>query len=173
MKSLLINSFISALIGLGLPYTIKFIIYLYRRGKQDNLCNKWYSYSIMIENDSPKIYEGTVKISKGVFSLYKSKIYENGLLYKGNVFIENNHILMIHKTSIEARSETSCVRLDYSAYNMQNRLHGYWLSYDSENYLSCGAIILSKERMDQQTILTEMKAVSCNYENLSLRLSKP
>lgn len=73
----------------------------------------------MIENDSPKIFEGTVKISKRVFSLYKSKIHENGLLYKGNVFIENNHI-----------------RLNYSAYNMQNRLHGYWLSYDSENYIS-------------------------------------
>ena len=40
MKSLLISSFISALIGLALPYTFKFIIYLYRRGKQDNLCNQ-------------------------------------------------------------------------------------------------------------------------------------
>jgi len=172
MKNLLISSFISALIGLALPYTIKFIIYLYRRKKQDNLCSQWYSYSLMIEDDSPKIFEGTVKISKGVFSLYKSKIYENGLLYKGNVFIENNHILMIHKTNIESRSETACIRLDYSAYNMQNRLHGYWLSYDSENHISCSAIILSKERIIEREVLAEMKAISFNYENLSLRLSK-
>ena len=79
---------------------------------------------------------------------------------------------MIHKTNIESRSETACIRLDYSAYNMQNRLHGYWLSYDSDNHISCGTIIISKERIDQQKILTEMKAASLNYENLSLRLLK-
>lgn len=44
---------------------------------------------------------------------------------------------MIQSTSIESRKETSCIRLDYSAYNMRNKLHGYWLSYDSDNQISC------------------------------------
>lgn len=170
MKNLLISSFISALIGIALPYITKFIIYLFRRKKQDNLCCQWFSYSLMIENDSPKIFEGIVKISKGFFSLYKSKIYENGLLYKGNVLIENNHILMVHKAKIESRSETACIRLDYSSYNMQNKLHGYWLSYDSENHISCGVIILSKERIREQDLWTEIRDRSVNYDNLSLRL---
>lgn len=81
----------------------------------------------MTDNSCPKIFEGLVEINKGIFSLYKTTLYENGLTYRGTVQIENNHLLMIQSTSIESRKETSCIRLDYSAYNMRNKLHGYWL----------------------------------------------
>ena len=172
MKNLIISSLISAVIGYSIPYIGQFIKYLYRRRNQDNLCSQWYSYSLMTEKNFPQIFEGTVKISKGILSLYKSEIYENGLLYKGSVSIENNHILMIQKTNIESRSETSCIRLDYSEFNTRDKIYGYWLSYDSDNYISCGTIILSKRKLNQIEALTEMKANSVNYENLLLRLSK-
>lgn len=172
MIDLIINSFISALIGFSLPYIIKLTIYLFRRKKIDNLCSQWYSYSFMMDKNLPRIFEGTITISKGIYSLYKSTAYENGLLYKGTVSIENNHILVIHKAKIESRSETSCIRLDYSSYNMHNKLYGYWLSYDSDNYISCGTILLSKTKLNQDEVISEMKIVSNNYENLILRLFK-
>lgn len=62
--------------------------------------------------------------------------------------------------------------LDYSTYNKQNKLHGYWLSYDSDNHISCGAIILSKVKMNQQEVVSEMKDFSLNCENLLLQICK-
>lgn len=69
----------------------------------------------MTDNSCPQIFEGLVEISKGVFSLYKITLYENGLTYRSTIQIENNHLLMIQSTSIESLKETSCIRLDYSA----------------------------------------------------------
>ena len=172
MKDLILDSIISAIIGLLLPYTIKVIKYIYQRTKHDNLCSQWYSYSLMTDNSCPKIFEGLVEINKGIFSLYKTTLYENGLTYRGTIQIENNHLLMIQSTSIESRKETSCIRLDYSAYNMRNNLHGYWLLYDSDNQISCATIILSKDKLTQEEAMQEMKSVSVNFENLLLRLSR-
>lgn len=171
MKELLISSFFSAFIGFAFPYVIKFLIFLIKRRRRDNLCASWYSYSLMKEKESLRILEGRIKISKGVFSLYKSRIYENGLLYKGTVSIENNHILMIQKTTIESRSETSCIRLDYSAYDMRHRLHGYWLSYDSDNHISCATIVLSRKKLTSEEAFMEMKICSSNYKNMLLQLT--
>lgn len=152
-------------------YIIKFLIFLIKHRRRDNLCGTWYIYSLIKENESLRILEGRVKISKGVFSLYKSRIYENELLYKGTVSIENNHILMIQKTTIESRSETSCIRLNYSAYYMRQRLHGYWLSYDSDNHISCATIVLSKKKLVSEQAFEEVKAFSSNYKSLLLQLT--
>ena len=77
---------------------------------------------------------------------------------------------MIHSTNIETRTETSCVRLDCSSYKNRDKLHGYWLSYDSDNHVSCGAILFSKIKLDTTEVKKEMQSASVNYENLLLRL---
>lgn len=170
MKNLLISSVISALIGLAIPYCIKYFLFLIKRASYDNLCGQWYSYSLLTENNHAHVLSGTVKISKSVLSLYKTLIHENGLTYKGNVYIENNHLLLIHNTSIETRTETACVRVDYSSYINRSTLHGYWLSFDSDNHISCGAILFSKTKLSTDEVLREMKSASINYKNLLLRL---
>lgn len=55
---------------------------------------------------------------------------------------------------------------------MRNKLYEYWLSYDSDNQISCATIILSKDKLTQEEVMHEMKSVSVNFENLLLRLSR-
>lgn len=50
-----------------------------------------------MENNSPKLADGKVKIGKGIFSLYKTLWVENGLKYKGQLQIENNHLILLQK----------------------------------------------------------------------------
>lgn len=82
MRDLILSSIISAIIGLLLPHSIRVVKYIYQRTKHDNLCSQWYSYSLMTDNFCPKIFEGLVEINKGIFSLYKTTLYENGLTYR-------------------------------------------------------------------------------------------
>lgn len=39
----------------------------------------------MTDNSCPKILEVSVEINKGIFSFYKTTLYENGLTYRGTV----------------------------------------------------------------------------------------
>lgn len=55
---------------------------------------------------------------------------------------------------------------------MRNKIYEYWLSYDSDNQISCATIILSKDKLTQEETMHEMKSVSVNFENLLLRLSR-
>lgn len=170
MFNLITSSLISALIGLCLPYIFAVFKYSIRRCSKSNLCGEWFSYSFLMENNSPQLVGGKVKISKGVFSLYKTLWVENGLKYKGQLQMENNHLILVQKTNSEIRTETSCIRIDCSHYSNYNCLHGFWLSYDSDNYICCGPIILSKEKLPSDTARGELQLFTQAYDNLIMRV---
>lgn len=170
MFNLIISSLIGALIGLCLPYIFIAFKYVIKRCSKNNLCGEWFSYSLLMENNSPKLADGKVKIGKGIFSLYKTLWVENGLKYKGQLQIENNHLILSQKTNNEFRTETSCIRIDCSHYSDYNSLHGFWLSYDSDNYISCGPIILSKEKLTSNVAMDKLKLFTQVYDNLIMRI---
>lgn len=172
MFDLIISSLISALIGLCLPYIFAASKCLIKRCSKNNLCGEWFSYSLLMENNVPKLVDGKVKISKGVFSLYKTLWVENGLKYKGQLQIENNHLILLQQTNNEFRTETSCIRIDCSHYSNYNCWHGFWLSYDSDNYICCGPIILSKEKLPLDTASDELQLFTQAYDNLIMRVEK-
>lgn len=170
MENLLLSSLISAWIGFCLPYLIKIFVYIGRRCSKNNLCGCWYTYSSFVENHSRKMVEGKIQIKKGVLSLYKTKWVENQLEYTGQIQLENNHLIMIQKTKTEIRSETSCIRIDCSQYGNRNAWHGLWLSYDSDNHVCCGAIMLSKKQLPLNIADYELRSFSQIFEGPILRV---
>ena len=169
MREIIISSLFSAVFGMCLPFLFKYLKHLIRRYAKDNFCGEWFSYSYLVEKGTLKPIHGKVVIQKGIFSLYRTIIYENELKYKGQVTVENNHLLMIQTVKNEFRCETSVIRVDCSQYVNRNKFHGFWLSYDSDNQISCGAILLSKDELTTEVAIEELRRFSRNYDNLILR----
>jgi len=153
------------LIGMALPFIFKIIKYIIRRQQRTNICGEWFSYSIIMENNTPVVLEGHVIIKKGIMHLYKVEFTEGELKYQGGLTIENNHILSSNTTNDGIRKETSFIRIDRSSYAGRFSLYGYWLSYDSDNYLSCGVMILSKSKMEKEKVMSEASLMSKSYGN--------
>ena len=160
---IIINSVLSAMIGFNVPYIIKFLGFLIKRWSKSNLRGEWFSYSFLTQHNHPTLVQGRIIIQRGILVLFKTLVFENGLKYKGKLYLENNHIIMIHKIKTEFRNEIAFIRVDCSRYSNQSKYCGLWLSYDSNNQICSGAILISRDELSPECAENELINVSETY----------
>lgn len=150
MKELIISSIISGIIGFCIPYVMKCIGYVIKRGKNTHICGEWYSYYWAYKEDNLEFRYDMLYIKKGMLNEYSINVNEEGLEYGGYGRIENNQLCLKFYSRNAILRETIYHRYDLATYKRQRTLYGLWLGVDHDIKVSSGGAILTREKLSQE-----------------------
>jgi len=150
----------------NIPQINKFVRYIYRLIKKNEICGKWNFYFWINNDGNIKLEEKQVIIKRGFRKEYNIEsiggIDAGKDNYKGYAFIENQQLCVSWKINSAVFKETVVHRYFLATIDENSKLYGFWLSYDYGMRVSCGGSILSRKKINAENevnkfIVTENK----------------
>lgn len=162
----LITALIGAILGCLIPYAVEFVKTLRARFNESFLIGDWYEYHISCANGGSSINKDSWNIKRGLFYPLKVECISSEITYVGSMEKEREH-LIVTMNAKQARCSVHC-RFEYPFPSNPTPILGLWLSFDHDNLVSSGAILLSKDELSDQKIRAIMKSRSKIVEGLPL-----
>lgn len=87
-----ISILLGAIAGYILPYVVKLITFIIRRSKNTPICGEWFTYLWWTKNNTVELAKIHTSIKRGVFSEYRTTMFDKYSKYIGNAYIEDNNL---------------------------------------------------------------------------------
>jgi len=137
------NTIGGALLGLVLPWIIKFFYHLFRRYRNLHLLGDWYGYHLSYIDGKELIINSDWKIKRGIFRDYSVNYKHNNLEYNGTVTTELTHLIFKFKSL--KHKENVIYRFNNPLQSKFDLIPGLWLSYDHDFYICAGGAFISRK----------------------------
>lgn len=152
-----IGALVAYLVQIAIPFAGRTALYLWNRFFEKNpLLGEWHGYHYSYKSNEPILVSDKITIKRGIrnsLSVYMKEGVEPNLEYLGNVSKERN-FLLFNLFSL-AHRETLTARFPDPLGNKCDKLYGIWSSFDHDQNIASGGILLSRKQLKHEEVLKE------------------
>lgn len=145
------DNILGALIGLIIPWVLKFLYYQLNLFKKRTLKGVWNGYHLTYYDGTFKILHSVWTIRRGVFQDYTVIAQHSNVTYTGAIKPELNDLVITMKST--SHKEVVVYRFNNPLKSKQEIIPGIWLSYDHDINICSAAAFLSKEQLTEEELM--------------------
>jgi hypothetical protein len=147
---LLLGAVAAFVVQLALPALWRFMCFVWRYFTDESpLLGHWHAYHCTYRGNRPTVIKSVVTVRKGINTPYVAALRQDDasqLVYRGVVSRERHH-LIFHFDSLQ-HAENVIARFPEPLGPGCTTLYGIWLSYDHDQNIASGGMLLSRQPLN-------------------------
>lgn len=173
----LVTAFVSAAMGVALPYLFLFIGAMRGRFKKRNIEGRWFEYHTTYHQDNGAVVSTEWLIQRAVLVSFRVTCIRKGvkaMRYRGPLIEHRGHFILT--LTADDNISSAAFRLTIPHAGPDATMLGFWVSraFDRDMKIASGAVVVSRKRMSEEEVrLLLNKAVTVESELPLMRLTMP